>query len=123
MIVETLKWSDPAAAGESLKEGSGQAYGCLVYAAFGITAIVLVLAGQARWGSMPFWGLLVGTLAAVSLTIAASPLLDRLTRWLEDLDTLPSSMGYVLLVALLLVVPVASCLILVQVLNTVSSRF
>jgi len=77
MIEETLKWANPEEADSALKDNTSQALGCMAYALYGLTAVVLYFAASVRWGSMQFWVLLVGTLPVIAMAVSAEMLSDR----------------------------------------------
>jgi len=71
MIEETFKWGNPEEADSALQDNAGQAVGCLAYALYGLTALVLYFALGVRQGSMQFWVLLGGTLPVITIAVVA----------------------------------------------------
>jgi hypothetical protein len=121
MVEETLKWSRPAEAKKALENGQAEAYGCLVYLGSGLTAIVLLIIGAIRFGSMQFWATIVAVLTLIGLAIWAAPVIDRAGTWADDLGGLAAKAGTGLLFVLLLVGPVAICIALVSLLTALVS--
>jgi hypothetical protein len=55
-----------------------QAYGYVALFFYGVTAFIGFIFASIRWGSMPFWGLVIGGMVSIGVAIADGPLIDRL---------------------------------------------
>ena len=122
MTQNTRTWSEPLAAKEALQAGTGEAYGCLVYASSGITAIALIAIGQAPMWSIQFWGLVLGILGLISIAVSAAPLLSRIDTRLEELDSPRRWVAYGFLFTVVVALPVLVCLLIVRILNVLAPQ-
>ena len=93
-----------------------QAYGYVALFFYGVTAFIGIIFASIRWGSMPFWGLVIGGMVAAGVAIAEGPLIDRLqaatvirTGWIREaksdlsllsLVVLPAGAAIILTIAL-----------------------
>ena len=78
-VAVPLLWKDGSETGAThAGDNEGEAYGYLAYFVYGVTAFVGFIISSIRWGSMPFWGLLIGAMLSITVAVAEGPLIDRL---------------------------------------------
>jgi len=87
-----LLWRDDSESrADQTADDQDQAYGYVALFFYGVTAFIAFIVASIRWGSMPFWGLVIGGMVSVGVAIAEGPLIDRLqaatvvrTGWLRE---------------------------------------
>ena len=67
-----------ASADTRTSDDEAEAYGYVALFFYGVTAFLGFIVASVRWGSMPFWGLVIGGVLSSGIAISEAPLIDRL---------------------------------------------
>jgi len=74
-----LLWRDASdSQADPTADDQAQAYGYIAFFFYGVTAFIGFIVASIRWGSMPFWGLVIGGVLSIGVAIAEGPLIERL---------------------------------------------